>query len=248
MENVLATSNMTNSELYNLYKEVKQELKYDNEDLDAIFDVALLDKEKLFPNQNKNTEKECLKQWVEHYKTCVENPPSQHIGNPKQTCTDPSLSKIVKVACGYSDEEIEEQEKNHNLFMAAENIQGGLLEEYIARNVVPYDWIWCAGETLSAVDFCKRDGSALLQVKNKDNTENSSSNKIRTGTEIKKTNRLRTRKKDKKPYADYEWEKINGIINEELEEGIVPCSMSEQAYQDFLDEVVQSNPQIISAE
>ena len=248
MKNIMATTKMTDDELNGLYKEVKQELGYNNENLDAIFNIALLDKEKLFPNQNKKTEKECLMRWVERYKNCMENLPSQHIGTPKNTCTDPSLAKIVKASCEYSDEEIEEYEKNHNLFMAAENIQGGLLEEYIARNVASYDWIWCAGETLSSVDFCKRDGSALLQVKNKDNTENSSSNKIRTGTEIKKTNRLRTRYKDRKPYADYEWNKMNDIINENLEEGCVPCTMSEQAYQEFLDDVVKKNPKIISAE
>lgn len=59
---------------------------------------------------------------------------------------------------------------------------------------------------------------------------------------------MRTRYKDRKPYADYEWDKINDIINENLEEGCVPCTMSEQAYQEFLDDVVKKNPKIISAE
>lgn len=128
MKNIMATTKMTDDELNGLYKEVKQELGYNNENLDAIFNIALLDKEKLFPNQNKKTEKECLMRWVERYKNCMENLPSQHIGTPKNTCTDPSLAKIVKASCEYSDEEIEEYEKNHNLFMAAENIQGVCLK------------------------------------------------------------------------------------------------------------------------
>ena len=101
-----------------------------------------------------------------------------HRGEPKKTCSDPALSKLVKIAFKLDDAEIEEKENAHNLFMSAENIQGELLEEYIARNVKDYDWIWCSGNALRAIDFCKRDGSVLLQIKNKNNTENSSSSAI----------------------------------------------------------------------
>lgn len=135
-KNIVAESSKTNEELLEIYKAVKTELKYENPDLDAIFNVVLLDKEMLFPNQRKDTEKECIKQWVSSYKSSIENPPSKHIGTPKKTCTDPSLAKIVKGVCGLTDEEIKVFEKNHNLFMAAENIQGDLLEEYIAKNEI----------------------------------------------------------------------------------------------------------------
>ena len=59
-----------------------------------------------------------------------------------------------------------------------------LLEEYISISVRPYSWIWCNGNVLRAIDFCSSDGSILLQIKNKSNTENSSSSSIRTGTNI----------------------------------------------------------------
>lgn len=72
----------------------------------------------------------------------------------------------------------------HNLFMSAENIQGNLLEEYISVSTRPYGWIWCNGNVLRAIDFCSSDGAVLLQIKNKSNTENSSSSAIRTGTTI----------------------------------------------------------------
>ncbi|HCD9038648.1 TPA: SinI family restriction endonuclease, partial [Enterococcus faecium] len=55
----------------------------------------------------------------------------------------------------------------------------------------PEGWIWCAGSVYRAVDFCYLGTSPiLLQVKNKYNTESSSSSAIRVGTTIRKWNRL----------------------------------------------------------
>ena len=233
-KNVLAESDMSDKEIKKLYKQVKKKMGINNKNLDDIFDVAMLDREALFPNQNKNTEKECLEKWIKGYISSTKNLPSSHIGNTKRTCSDPSLATIVKVAC--------------NLFMSAENIQGELLEEYIARNIEGDDWIWCSGNTLRAVDFCKRDGSALLQIKNKDNTENSSSNAIRNGTKIKKWHRLKTITRNKIPIPSYRWDKLNKIINKDLDNGAELCNMSEEDYQDFLKEVVTDNPDIISEE
>lgn len=248
MKTIMAKSNKTDEELQQLYQEVKEELEYNDKNLDAIFSVALLDREVLFPNLKKDTEADYIKDWINRYKKAMEQLPSKHIGAPKKTCSDPSLSKIVMTVCDITDEEVLDYERKHNLFMAAENIQGDLLEEYISENVAPFGWAWCAGEILAAADFCKTDGSAFLQIKNKDNTENSSSSKIRNGTEIKKANRLRTRIKNGKPYADYEWEKINDIINEGLDEENEKCVMSEEKYQEFLTEVVTNNPKIVSVE
>ena len=247
-KNVLANSNMPDDKLKKLYKQVKKNMEISNKNLDAIFQVAMLDRKALFPNQNKDTEKDCLKKWIKQYITSTENLPSSHIGSTKSTCSDPALAVIFKVAFDSNDEEIKTMELNHNLFMSAENIQGELLEEYIARNIEKYDWIWCSGNTLRAVDFCKRDGSALLQIKNKDNTENSSSTAIRNGTEIKKWHRLKTIKKDKIPIPSYRWDKLNDFINQDLDKDAELCSMSEEDYQDFLKKVVTRNPDIISKE
>lgn len=245
-ENIIANSEMSDDELQNLYEEIKYEMGIENEDLDTIFEVAMLDRKRLFPNQNKNSEEECLKKWINGYIQSTENLPSMHIGEPKKTCSDPALSKIVKIACELDDDEIEEKENAHNLFMSAENIQGELLEEYIAENVKDCDWIWCSGNALRAIDFCKGDGSVLLQIKNKNNTENSSSSAIRSGTEIKKWYRLKTKKKNGKPYPSYEWDKLNDIINADLEDWQEPCEMSEEDYQNFLDRVATDNPDIIT--
>ncbi len=244
-KNVLANSDMPKKELRKLYKEIKDDMKVKSKDLDVIFEIAMSDRENLFPNQNKDTEEECLRNWIKRYTQSVKNLPSSHKGETKKTCSDPALAKIVKIACGLDDDEIEEMERAHNLFMSAENIQGELLEEYIARNVEDSGWIWCAGNTLRAVDFCKKDGSALLQVKNKNNTENSSSSAIRNGTEIKKWYRLKTKRKKTNPEPSYEWDKLNDIINGDLDYDEEPCEMSEKDYQHFLKKVAKRNPGII---
>ena len=71
--------------------------------------------------------------------------------------------------------------------MAAENIVGDLLERYLAKILEPKGWVWCAGSIVIAVDFIMRGDATkwnLLQIKNRDNSENSSSKKVRDGTEI----------------------------------------------------------------
>ena len=68
--------------------------------------------------------------------------------------------------------------------MTIEGMVGNLLEEYLATILHPYGWYCCWGSTIDAVDFCKEDGS-LLQVKTSNNSENSSSIRVRNGTEIR---------------------------------------------------------------
>lgn len=99
---------------------------------------------------------------------------------------------------------------------------------------------------MRAVDFCFYDGSFLLQIKNKSNTENSSSSAIRTGTTIKKWYRLGTRTSGGIKIPDYKWDDLNTIINSH---SIIPsekCNLSEEVYQAFLKEVATRNKKIIS--
>ncbi len=83
--------------------------------------------------------------------------------------------------------------------MGAENMVGDLLERYLASVLEPMDWIWCSGSIVKAVDFVRppaRTGETwrLLQVKNRDNSENSSSSAIRIGTSIEKWHRTFSQK------------------------------------------------------
>ena len=105
--------------------------------------------------------------------------------------------------------------------MSAENIQGNLLEEYIAQKVRPYGFIWCEGNVLRAIDFCNTDGSLFLQIKNKSNTENSSSSNIREGTSIEKWYRLGTRTQAGKRLPDYKWHILNNFINQNRQKVVI---------------------------
>lgn len=73
--------------------------------------------------------------------------------------------------------------------MCAENCVGALLERYLDSVLRANGWHWCCGDFVKAIDFVGRntDGSWLaLQIKNRDNSENSSSSAIRNGTPIQK--------------------------------------------------------------
>lgn len=89
--------------------------------------------------------------------------------------------------------------KTHGLSMAAENLVGELLERYLASVLEPAGWVWCSGSTVKSIDFVKPPNSSggkwsLLQVKNRSNSENSSSSKVREGTTIEKWHRTFSKK------------------------------------------------------
>lgn len=92
----------------------------------------------------------------------------------------------------------------HQLAMTSENKVGELLEAYLASVLGKHGWVWCRNATAKAIDFVKenKDGYFALQIKNADNTENSSSSDVRAGTDIQEWHRLA-----KKKTVD-EWEKF----------------------------------------
>lgn len=106
------------------------------------------------------------------------------------TIPDDAVSVILQQCCNFTVDQTEKIKREHQLSMSAENLVGALLERYIAQILEPYGWVWCAGDFVRAIDFIKYNSSTKLweavQVKNRDNTENSSSSAIRQGTTIKK--------------------------------------------------------------
>ncbi len=117
---------------------------------------------------------------------------------PPSTIPDEMVSVILNKYFEVPYEKLEEAEELHRISMAAENIVGELLERYIAEIIEPHGCIWCSGSIVKAVDFIYLDGKKnwhLLQVKNRDNSENSSSAAIREGTEIQKWFRTFSKKK-----------------------------------------------------
>jgi hypothetical protein len=217
------------------------------EELTAIFEIAMNDKS-LFPNINLSegsTYMDFIERWQRQYVEADMSSPKRRIASPKSAASDPAVKTIVKIATRLTNAIADEQESHHNLFMSAENIQGSLLEEYIDSVISQHGWIWCKGSTLRAVDFCTKDGSYLLQVKNKSNSENSSSSNIRVGTSIKKWYRLGTRTKDGVKIPVYKWDDLNSIINSTSD---IPCNMSETDYIAFVEQAASHNPAIITAD
>lgn len=106
------------------------------------------------------------------------------------TIPDHAVSVILQQCCGFTEVQTERIKIEHQFSMSAENLVGGLLERYIAQVLEPHGWVWCAGDFVRAIDFIKYNTSTQLweavQIKNRDNTENSSSAAIRNGTDIKK--------------------------------------------------------------
>lgn len=110
---------------------------------------------------------------------------------PPATIPDEMVSVILHNYFSVPEANLERAKSEHLLSMGAENLVGELLERYLASIMEPKGWIWCSGSTVKAVDLIKPPSAPggewkLLQVKNRDNSENSSSSAIRNGTDIKK--------------------------------------------------------------
>lgn len=217
--------------------------------LREIFIAILKEDRTLFPKikLGKNvTYQNYISKWISNYIDADRNPPSKRLANPKGSCSDPAIKTIVQYAMEIDDHQATKQEQIHNLFMSAENIQGNLLEEYIDSIASDHGWFWCKGNILQATDFCTEDGVTLLQIKNKSNTENSSSSKIRTGTSIKKWYRLGTKTVNKEKVPVFKWESLNEIINSYRPEVYSAVNLNEEDYSEFLKNIVSVNQKIIN--
>lgn len=107
-----------------------------------------------------------------------------------KTTPDEAVSIILRDYYDIPTQHLDRIKKEHQLSMSAENIVGELLEDYIRHtsNSVSAGWVRAHGDVVKSVDFIKKVGDdwELLQIKNRDNSENSSSQSVRDGTIIKK--------------------------------------------------------------
>jgi hypothetical protein len=108
--------------------------------------------------------------------------------SPPSTIPDPAVGIVLATHYGIPRERLEGIEREHQNAMSSENFVGKLLERYLAARLEPHGWIWCAGDFVKAIDFLRptNSGWQAIQVKNRDNSENSSSSAIRDGTDIDK--------------------------------------------------------------
>ena len=112
--------------------------------------------------------------------------------NKKNVIPDKAIYEYIKEKHSLTDENTELVKSYHNIAMDAENRFGYYLEEFIYSKIKLENWVWCTGSILRSIDFIKENNDdkknpwIMLQIKNSDNSENSSSSKVRKGTNIKK--------------------------------------------------------------
>lgn len=184
-------------------------------------------------NIQAKTPEEVIGKWVVKYKKGMDNRVSKRRSNPPGTLPDDIIDTIMQ--CRLPDLkplDIEMIKYAHRLSMSAENILGLLLEEYIAESLLSFGWHCCWGETLRAVDFCHEDQS-LLQIKNRSNSENSSSSAIRVGTTIQKWYRIEARTGQTK------WDELQSKSG---------AQVSEEGFRLFVQATLQKNPEALCIE
>ncbi|WP_288780164.1 SinI family restriction endonuclease [uncultured Alistipes sp.] len=174
-----------------------------------------------------------MKKWVGAYLAGYNNRPSVRTGNCSGTHPDPMAKTILRTRIpGLEDNLADKIVAGHSLLMTIENNIGELLEEYLSVKLSPLGWYCCWGSTIDAVDFCKADGS-LLQIKTSDNSENSSSSRVRQGTPIGKWFRRFSRRP-----GVYNWESLNRMLGR-------PGYMSEPDFRSFAEKTIAANPACI---
>lgn len=233
-------SNYSENETYKLRKVFKANLK--NKSL-----FPDISKGKSFFEKNEQERlQEYLLQWG--YKFLDAPIPSRHKGTGPKSPYDGMIYRLLSM-CPRIELDNDQAREAHERAMQSENLIGQLLEEFIARQISPYGWIWCKGSVMVATDFYfqKDDGTGLfLQVKNKFNTENSSSSRVRVGTPIQKWNRLIKKKLAQSNEAQSNWLPLRAIVYDQA--GVVPNNpneLSEEEFEKFLDNVSKSNPFLI---
>ena len=205
----------------------------------CIFNVCMQDMD-LFANLKGNigSVEEYLERWIKRYTDARKNNVYSKSGNPSSTLPDPVVDTIIQGRIGLDDDEVKNMRDAHRVYMYAEQIQGSILEAFIDKQLKPYGWHYCCGEIVKSVDFCHTTGQ-LLQIKNKYNTENSSSSSVRNGTSIKKWCRLGRPSNNK---VVYNWKELCEIVNNVKDKDMESLNIGEGDYKAFVSDVMKANP------
>ena len=185
-------------------------------------------------SENPTATRTVVDKFIQKFFTAYDNRPSKRTSGKMTTVPDKLIDNLIEVRIkSFTPDDITLIRFGHRLSMGAENIIGLILEEYIHTKVLKYGWATCWGSCIKAVDLCNKNGD-LIQIKNKDNTENSSSDKIRAGTTIQKWYRLSSRT------GQTEWGALNTMLG-------IPASdkLSEEEFIQFARAVVIMNPKCL---
>jgi hypothetical protein len=186
---------------------------------------------KVFLNLEKPN-KEARAKFINDFLKGFNNRASVRVSNKSHVKPDKIVDVIIHSRLpNLSNDEVTLISSGHRVAMSAENILGLMLEEYIHYNVLKFGWTCCWGNVMKSIDFVSSKG-IVLQVKNRSNSENSSSSKIRVGTEIIKWHRI-----DANTGITH-WEKLNELIGNKTK-------MSEDDFSNFVKKVVKKNPRAI---
>lgn len=176
--------------------------------------------------------KKYVTKWIDQYFKGYNNRPSVRKGNKSTTFPDQLSEIILKSRIkNLKEEDISIRVSGHSILMTIENIVGDLLEEYLSIKLKDSEYYCCWGSTIDAVDFCSTNGD-LLQIKNSDNSENSSSSRVRSGTEIKKWFRRKSQKTN-----IFKWDELNKMLNRK--------DLSEEDFRLFVVNTINKNPECI---
>ena len=121
--------------------------------------------------------------------------------NPTSTNPDELVSIILENIYSHEKKDRGKIQKQYQDQKQTEMKIGDLLERYLSEKGREFGWAHSAN-CLRAIDFIKKkkSGWITLQIKNSDNTENSSSKSVRKKTEILKWHRRNSAK------GTYNWE------------------------------------------
>ena len=149
-----------------------------------------------------------------------------------KTIPDEMVSLIMQKIFGYSETKAEEIKKTHLESMACENAVGTLLERYLDSVLRPHGWAWCCGNFVRAIDFIKFENGIWyeLQIKNRSNSENSSSSAIRSGTDIHKWYRT------KATTGETMWNQLPPIMQ--------GCGLSEDGFRRFAEQYLDEHKKL----
>jgi len=207
-----------------------------DESINTVFAVISRDTS-LAPTNVRNSKDgkiSAIEKWVLKYHRGFCGRASQRVSNPPGTLADPIIERIVGARLTHlDDDDLNKISYAHRLGMSAENILGLFLEEYLANNLSKSSWHCAWGETVRSVDFVKENGE-LLQIKNRSNSENSSSARVREGIEIKKWYRIEASR------VEYKWDLLNDMC------GI--GTLSEENFVAFVHTILKNNPKALAVE
>jgi hypothetical protein len=183
---------------------------------------------------NSDSKNDAISKWLKRYEGGKNGRASRRVSNLPGTVPDPIIEKIIGAkTVALTEKDLEKISHAHRLSMSAENILGLILEEYLASNLEPHGWYCAWGETVRSVDFVHEDGR-LLQIKNRSNSENSSSSAVRNGAQIEKWFRIKAAK------IEYMWESLNTICGS--------STLSEESFVAFVETTLTANPACLAIE